>query len=270
MDVNALEQAIAADRRAGYKPFCIVATAGTTNSGIIDDIPAIADLCEPEGLWLHLDGAYGAAIAFSDTYRHLVGGIERCDSVTIDPHKWLAVPFVAGVVLTRHPQAMQSAFGVTTPYMPKAIAGIPPDNFKVSMQWTRRMNSMKLWLTLQMHGRSAYERFIDSQMQLAREFANWVESSDYFESAAPQILPIVNLRLKHAGSGEELTRAHVDLVDRVTDDGRFWISETRVAGQSVIRVMVVSYLTETTQVEQLQQAMLAAIKKPLLQGARVG
>ncbi len=85
MDVNALEQAIAADRHAGKRPFCVVATAGTTNSGIIDDIPALADLCERQGLWLHLDGAYGAAVTFSDTRRHLVSGIEHCDSVTIGP-----------------------------------------------------------------------------------------------------------------------------------------------------------------------------------------
>ena len=270
VDVDALKQAIAADRRAGRKPFCVVATAGTTNSGIIDDIPALADVCEREGLWLHLDGAYGAAATFSDTYRHLVRGIERCDSVTIDPHKWLAVPFVAGVVLTRNPHAMQAAFGVTTPYMPKPIPGVPPDNFKVSMQWTRRMNSMKLWLTLKMHGRMAYQTFIDNQMRQARAFAHWVESSEHFELATPQVLPILNLRLKNAGDGEQLMRAHIDLVERVTQDGRFWISETRVAGQSVIRVMIVSYLTGPSQIEQLQQAMIAAIKMPLFQGAGVG
>ena len=270
MDVAELEHAIAADRRAGRKPFCVVATAGTTNSGIIDDIATIADLCQREGLWLHLDGAYGAAVTFSDTYRHLVRGIERCDSVTIDPHKWLAVPFVAGVVLTRHPRAMQAAFGVTTPYMPKPVADVPPDNFKVSMQWTRRMNSMKLWLTLQIHGRAAYEHFIDNQMKMARDFVQWVESSEHFELATPQTLPILNIRLKDAGEGEQLMRAHIDLVERVTQDGRFWISETRVAGRSVIRVMIVSYLTEAQQIERLQNAMLGAIKTPLSQGARVG
>ncbi len=269
MDARALELAIAADRRAGKKPFCVVATAGTTNSGIIDDIPAIADLCQREGLWLHLDGAYGAAVTFSDTYRHLVEGIDRCDSVTIDPHKWLAVPFVAGVLLTRRPQAMQAAFGVTTPYMPKAIAGVPLDNFKVSMQWTRRMNSLKLWLTLQIHGRAGYQAFIDEQMQLAREFAAWVESSEYFALATPQVLPILNLRLKHAGESDQLTQAHIDLVERVTRDGRRWISETRVAGQSVIRIMIVSYLTGKPEIAELQRALIEAIKMPLFRGACV-
>ncbi len=270
MDVDALEQAISADRRAGRKPFCVVATAGTTNSGIIDDIPAIADVCQREGLWLHLDGAYGAAVTFSDRYRHLVNGIERCDSVTIDPHKWLAVPFVAGIILTRRPPAMQAAFGVTTPYMPKPVPGVALDNFKVSMQWTRRMNSFKLWLTLQMHGRTAYQSLIDNQMELAREFVAWVESSNAFEMATPQVLPILNFRLKHAGEGDQLAQAHIELVERVTRDGRRWISETRVAERSVIRTMIVSYLTGQPQIDELQRSLIEAIKMPLLRGAELG
>ena len=270
MNVKALEQAVAADRRAGKKPFCVVATAGSTNSGIIDDIAAIADLCRREGLWLHLDGAYGAAVVFSDNYRHLLNGVERCDSVTIDPHKWLAMPFVAGVILTRRPEAMQAAFGVTTPYMPKPIAGVPLDNFKVSMQWTRRMNSFKLWFTLKMHGRSAYQDHIDQQMQLTGDFVRWVESSQQFELATPQVLPIVNLRLKNAGVGEELAQAHIDLVDCVTRDGSRWISETRVAGQSVIRIMIVSYLTGEREIEALQSALIEATKMPLSRGAGIG
>jgi glutamate/tyrosine decarboxylase-like PLP-dependent enzyme len=270
LDVTALEQSIAADRRAGRIPFCVVATAGTTNSGIIDDIPALADLCQREGLWLHLDGAYGAAVTFSDRYRHLVEGIERCDSVTIDPHKWLSVPFVAGIILTRRPEAMHGAFGVTTPYMPKPIPGVALDNFKVSMQWTRRMNSLKLWLTLQMHGRKAYQALIDSQMELARQFVAWAESSDVFEMATPQVLPILNFRLKNAGQGDQLARAHMDVVEGVTRDGQRWISETSVAGQSVIRAMIVSYLTGQQQIEELQTALLEATKMPLFRGAEVG
>jgi glutamate/tyrosine decarboxylase-like PLP-dependent enzyme len=273
MDVAALERQIIADRDTGKQPFCVVATAGTTNSGIIDDIAAIAEVCERQRLWLHVDGAYGAAAVFSHEHRRLLNGIERGDSVTIDPHKWLAVPFVAGVVLTRHPAAMQQAFGVTTPYMPRPLAGIPPDNFKVSAQWTRRMNSFKLWLTLQMHGRAGYEAYINRQVQLARDFAQWAQSSEAFELAVPQVLPIINLRLKNAGAGEELTQAHLDLVERVTRDGTRWISETRVAGVSVLRIMIVSYLTETEHVRALQQALteaaaeVGATKRPLFRGA---
>jgi aromatic-L-amino-acid decarboxylase len=264
MDLAGLQAAITADRAAGHKPFCVVATAGTTNSGAIDPIPAIADLCRRENLWLHLDGAYGAAAIFSDTHRSLVRGIERCDSVTIDPHKWLAVPFAAGVILTRHPETLQQAFGVTTPYMPKTAPGLPLDNFKVSTQWTRRMNSLKLWLTLKMHGRRAYEEHIDRQMRLAQGFADWIASSEWFELAAPPVVPIVTFRLKNMPA-DGLARAHIALVDAVTRDGRQWISETKVGGASVVRVMVISYLTTEAQLAELRQSLTEAATQPELQ-----
>jgi glutamate/tyrosine decarboxylase-like PLP-dependent enzyme len=258
LDVSALQQSIRDDRAAGHKPFCIVATAGTTNSGAIDDIGAIAEICQRERLWLHLDGAYGAAVVFSNTHRHLVKGIEECDSVTIDPHKWLAMPFVAGVILTRHPETLQQAFGVSTPYMPKAAPNLPTDNYKVSTQWTRRMNSLKLWLTLRIHGRQAFELHIDRQMTLAASFAEWIAASQHFEMAAPVAVPILNFRLKNSGSGDDLTRRHLELVDRITSGGQRWISETRVCGRSVLRMMVISYLTGEQQLGDLQNALQQA------------
>jgi glutamate/tyrosine decarboxylase-like PLP-dependent enzyme len=255
MDIAVLNKAIRDDRAIGRKPFCVVATAGTTNSGAIDDIAAIADLCRREELWLHLDGAYGAAAAFSDKHRNLVRGIELCDSVTIDPHKWLAMPFAAGVILTRHSETLQQAFGVSTPYMPKTAPNLPTDNFKVSTQWTRRMNSLKLWLTLKLHGRRAYEQHIDRQMTLAANFADWVDASEQFEMTAPVAVPILNFRLKGGSTDDELTRRHLNLVDIVTRDGQRWISETRVCGRSVLRVMVISYLTGDQQLADLQVAL---------------
>src|SRR4029079_16518960 len=148
---------------ADENPFAVVATAGTTNSGAIDDIEGIANLCQRHKLWLHVDGAYGAAAVFSGQHRDLVRGIERADSVTIDPHKWLAMPFAAGVILTSRPELLETALAVRPPYRPKvgttraaaqAIRGTHLiDNFKVSTQWSRRMNSLKFWLTLRVHGR---------------------------------------------------------------------------------------------------------------------
>jgi aromatic-L-amino-acid/L-tryptophan decarboxylase len=261
LDVSALRHSVNTDRAAGRRPFCVVATAGTTNSGAIDDISAIADLCRREDLWLHLDGAYGASAVFSNTYRHLVRGIELCDSVTIDPHKWLAMPFAAGVILTRHPQTLQQAFGVCTPYMPKTAPGLPTDNFKVSTQWTRRMNSLKLWLTLKLHGRRAYEQRIDRQMALAVGFTDWICTSEHFEMTSPMFVPIVNFRVKNAGTGDELIRRHLAVVEHVARDGRRWISETRVCGQSVMRMMVISYLTGETQLGDLQLALVEAAEQ---------
>ncbi len=176
-------------------------------------------------------------------------GIDLADSITIDPHKWLAMPFAAGVILTSHPETLQQAFGVSTPYMPrvaiqKTSGPTPLDNFQVSTQWSRRTNSLKLWLTLRVHGRQAYEELIDRQLKLAAYFANCVRSSQHFELAAPQVLPIVNFRVKLPGASDEQIRVvNQAIVQEVTHDGRRWISTTLVNGKSVIRVMVISYLT---------------------------
>jgi glutamate/tyrosine decarboxylase-like PLP-dependent enzyme len=261
LDLAKLERAIAEDRAAGSKPFCVVATAGTTNSGIVDDLVAVSDVCRRHDLWLHVDGAYGAAAIFSDKNRDLVRGIELADSITMDPHKWLAVPFAAGVILTRHPEMLERAFSVSTPYMPKDRAATLPDNAKISTQWTRRMNSLKLWLTLRVHGRKAYEEHIDRQVELARSFVAWVESSPDYELAAPPMLPIVNFRLKGLPAGDELAAAHGSLIDAVTRDGSRWISETRVNGQSVLRMMVISYLTEERHLRALEQALTHAAQR---------
>jgi glutamate/tyrosine decarboxylase-like PLP-dependent enzyme len=262
LDLAKLEAQIESDRAGGYAPFCVAATAGTTNSGAVDDLVALAEICRRENLWLHVDGAYGAAAVFSDRHRDLVKGIELSDSITIDPHKWLAMPFAAGVVLTRHPKSLEQAFHVTTPYMPKSYGGppLPLDNFQVSTQWSRRMNSLKLWLTLRVHGRQAYEELIDRQLKLAAHFASIVESSGQFELAAPQVLPIVNFRVKLRGASEEnICAAHEAIVREVTRDGWRWISTSVVNGRSIIRMMIISYLTGYRHLEELMIALAAAV-----------
>ncbi len=260
MDVNALEKAIAADRAAGHLPFCIVATAGTTNSGAIDDMEAIAQICRRNKLWLHVDGAYGAAAIFSDQHRALVRGMDQADSITIDPHKWLAMPFAAGVILAREAHLFEEAFGTQTPYMPRVAGSTMVDNFKLSTQWSRRMNSLKVWLTLRMHGRKAYEELIDHQLQLAKYFSQKVRASHALELVNEGTLPILNVRVKLAtGTKEEdRTIANQSVVDDVTRSGKRWVSLTSVAGKSVIRMMVISYLTENRHLDDLFDKLEAA------------
>lgn len=263
MDPALLEAAIAKDKTSGHKPFCVVATAGTTNSGAIDDLTAIATICRRHNLWLHVDGAYGAAAIFSEQHRNLVKGVELADSITIDPHKWLAMPFAAGVVLTSHPELLEQTFGTHTPYMPRAHGSTRVDNFKVSTQWSRRMNSFKLWLTLRVHGRQAYEQHIDRQLTLAHWLTERLTTGNHFELAAPQVLPIINVRAKLTKSAteDEIAAANAAIVDEVTRSGDRWISVTSVNGLSVIRIMVISYLTEQNQLEDLIAAMESAAKK---------
>ncbi len=261
MNLAELESAIVEDLAAGRKPFCIVATAGTTNSGAVDDIVALADVAKKYDLWLHVDGAYGAAAIFSDKHRELVRGIERADSITIDPHKWLSMPFAAGVVLTSRPEMLERAFSITTPYMPKVENANLIDNFKVSAQWSRRMNSLKLWLTLRVHGRQAYEQLIDHQLQLASGMAEWFRRSHDFELATPMKLPILNFRVRLNGSKAEQAAANKALVDEVTRDGKLWISHTYVNGRSVCRMMVISYFTEEKNLQQLRNTLMKAVEK---------
>jgi glutamate/tyrosine decarboxylase-like PLP-dependent enzyme len=261
LDPSALNAAILSDKKAGDKPFCVVATVGTTNSGAIDNLTHLSYICKEHELWLHVDGAYGAAAIFSDRFREIVHGIEQADSITVDPHKWLAMPFSAGVILTNKAHLLEQAFGVHTPYMPQGGAPMP-DNFKVSTQWSRRMNSLKVYLTLRVHGRLAYENHIGRQMDLARQFVGrmtgWDEAQ--FDLAIPQVLPIINLRVKMP-SEDAVEAANQAIVEEVTSSGERWISATQVNGRSVIRIMIISYLTTANHLEQLAQAMDSAAQK---------
>jgi glutamate/tyrosine decarboxylase-like PLP-dependent enzyme len=260
LDTARLILQIEADYACGFLPFCIVATAGTTSSGAIDDLNALASIAERYGLWLHVDGAYGAAAAFSDKYRSLLSGIERADSITIDPHKWLSMPFAAGIILTRHPALLESTFAVASPYMPRVARPSMIDNFKVSAQWSRRMNSLKLWLTLRVHGRQAYEEMIERQMQLASEMCAWFDDSEYFELAAPQVLPILNFRLRGVDEAEA-EAAHQAFIEEFNRDGCYWISRTHVRGKSVLRMMIISYLSTSEHIAGLQKALRAAAER---------
>ena len=134
------------------------------------------------------------------------------------------------------------------------------DNFKVSAQWSRRMNSLKLWLTLRVHGRKAYEDMMERQMQLASSMRAWIESSEYFELAAPQTLPILNFRLRGVAD-HEAEAAHRTFIDEFNRDGRYWISRTRVRGKSVLRMMVISYLSTAEHLAGLQEALQAAAQR---------
>jgi aromatic-L-amino-acid decarboxylase len=265
----ALEASIAADRQAGLEPLAIVGTAGTTSSGAVDFLPALAKICRNQNLWFHVDGAYGAAAIFSDRHRALVEGIELADSIAIDPHKWLAMPFAAGVLLTRHPALLEPTFGLDTSYLPRATDNSLPDNFRISAQWSRRMNSLKFWLTLRVHGRQAYEELIDSQLRLAASMESRVLETGAFDLATPRRLTVLNFRARAARDlalpEEEIARLHHAIAAEITQDGQQWISTTRVRGRSVLRMMVISYLTEERHIDalaiKLQQASKSVLER---------
>jgi aromatic-L-amino-acid decarboxylase len=261
IDPVALVHRIGEDIAAGFRPLAIVATAGTTNSGAIDDLNALADIAARYGLWLHVDAAYGGALAFSDTHRHLLAGIERADSITIDPHKWLAMPFSAGVVLTSHPDLLEHTFAVKPPYLQRVSTSRTLDNFKLSAQWSRRMNSLKFWLTLKVHGRRAYEEMIDRQFKLAEQIAEWIEKTCVYELTAPHELPILNFRVKGCATEAEADAIHRQILEAATEDGKTWFSRTQVNGKNVLRLMVISYLSDEHNVNVLTHALSKAAHK---------
>jgi aromatic-L-amino-acid decarboxylase len=264
IDLNKLEQQIQTDLASGKLPFCVVSTAGTTSSGAIDDLAAIDKLCRQYDLWHHCDGAYGAALILSDSRRHLLKGIELTDSVVIDPHKWLAMPFSTSVLLTRHPKLLEQTFSVYPPYLQSDTAEV--DNYKTSLQWTRRMNSLKLWVTLRVHGRKSFEDLFAAQSALASRLVDKIRLSRQVELLNSPVLPILNLRVISPGLEErEIAAVHEAIVAQLVADGKYWISTTVVSGRSVIRLMVISYLTEPRHVdglwEQLQQAIEANLSR---------
>jgi glutamate/tyrosine decarboxylase-like PLP-dependent enzyme len=262
LDVRRLEAQIAQDKADGLAPYCAVATAGTTGSGAVDDIDAIAEICRRHGLWLHVDGAYGAALVLSERHRHLIRGIEHADSITMDPHKWLATSMSAGMVLTTHPDTLRQVFATGNSYMPSAADWARLDNFDLGLQWSRRMNSLKFWLTLRVHGRSAYEELFDHQLGLARDFTDWVRGSAEFELAAPTMLTSIIFRVRLPSASEaEIKAANEDLVRDITRDGRRYISAASVGGRSVIRVLLISYLSEARHLADLKEALIAAVER---------
>jgi aromatic-L-amino-acid decarboxylase len=209
----------------------------------------------------------------SDHHRHLLNGTDLADSITIDPHKWLAMPFAAGLLLTRHQPLLEQTFAVSTSYMPQRSAAElahepedtrPVDYYRVSTQWSRRMNSLKLWLTLRVHGRQAYEQLIDRQFELADFMERAMLATGLYEKAVDRTLPILNLSLRHIAESD-LAAAHAAIVDELTRDGAQWISHTTVNGRSVLRMMIISYLTEEQHVRQLAASMERAAKRVLEQ-----
>ncbi|MDQ2762759.1 MAG: pyridoxal-dependent decarboxylase, partial [Pseudomonadota bacterium] len=170
MSSEALGHAIAADRRKGCVPVMIVATAGTTNAGMIDPLAACADIARRHGLWYHVDAAWGGALVASTRLRGLLAGIETADSITIDAHKWFAVTMGCGMFLTAHPQILSAAFNVSASYMPSQAAALDP--YMMTMQWSRRFLGLRLFLSLAAAGWAGYAAHVEQAVELGHKLAD--------------------------------------------------------------------------------------------------
>jgi glutamate/tyrosine decarboxylase-like PLP-dependent enzyme len=251
MSVEDLAEQIEIDRRNGFTPFFIAATAGTTNGGMIDDLAAIGEIALEENLWFHADAAWGGAAAFVPEIQQLLKGIELADSITFDAHKWLSVPMGAGIFITRHNQILSEACRITTDYMPRdASAFGVNDPFAHSMQWSRRFIGLKVFLSLAVAGWEGYAEVIRRQTAMGDYLRSELEKSDW-EVVNETLLPVVCFRDKKSSVGKTedfLMKA----ANEVVSSGKAWISFTRLNAETpVLRACITNYRTEESDVQFL-------------------
>jgi aromatic-L-amino-acid decarboxylase len=213
----------------------VVATIGTTSSTSIDPVPAIADRCEDEGVWLHVDAAYAGAAAVCPELRDRFGGWERAHSIVVNPHKWLGVSTDCSTLWVRRPDALRDTFSLVPEYLRVAEEVASLSEFTQVLG--RRFRALKLWAVLRCYGRSGLQERIRGHMRLAEQFEEWVRADDAWEVAAPRPFSVVCFRLK--GSDE----ANESLLERVNATGEIFISHTRLAGRYVLRLAIGSFRT---------------------------
>jgi glutamate/tyrosine decarboxylase-like PLP-dependent enzyme len=245
--VRLLRSAVAADRRAGLLPAIVVGTAGTVNTGAIDPLGELADLCAQESLWLHVDGAYGAMATFSAKLKPLFKGIERAHSVAADPHKWLYVPYEAGATLVREAGRLPDAFQKYPEYFSKdpnsSFAG-PAWFVERGVELSRGFKALKVWMGLKRHGRRGYAAAIERDVALAQFLSDQLDLRPGFERLADTVLSIVNFRYRPPGLTEpQLDRLNRDIVNRLVGSGSFFLAPTVLKGRTSIRVCIVNFRT---------------------------
>jgi aromatic-L-amino-acid decarboxylase len=238
---EAVAEAIDADRGAGIVPIAVVATAGTTLTGAVDPIDALADCCAARGVWLHVDGAYGLPAARVPAAAPLFRGLERADSVTIDAHKWLYLPKACGIVLVRRRADLQAALGHEGAYLPHdREEGHAAD---ITLEYSRPFRALKLWLALRVHGADAFRAAIERNLEQARLlYAAVLERPDLEPLPAVPQLSIVPFR--HAPPGVDDLDAHnAAIVRRLQEGGEFWVAHARIDGRVYIRPCIVNFRT---------------------------
>jgi aromatic-L-amino-acid/L-tryptophan decarboxylase len=259
-----LRAAIAADRAAGRVPLAVVATSGTVNTGSIDPLPEIASLCREHGLWMHVDGAYGALAALAVPERF--AGLNAADSLSLDPHKWLYQPLDCGMLLFKDAEAARVAFSYTGDYA-RSLAADTVEGFAFfdeSLELSRRFRSLKLWLSMRYHGLDAFRRTIHADLRHAQLLAQQVAASGRLELAAPVALSAVCFRYRPEESrtpdGDRLNAA---ILRRVIERGRVYLSNATLGGGFVLRACFVNHRTTEADVAQIVPEVLAAADEVL-------
>lgn len=263
MDPAALDAMLAADVAEGVLPMAVVASAGTVNTGAIDPLQAVADVCARRGAWLHVDAAYGGPAILTARCRDALAGLARADSVALDPHKWLYVPVEAGFVLVRDAQVMRDAFSLVPPYLRTDgdEAGVqgPPWFSEYGVQQTRGFRALKVWMALKHHGLDGYRRMIGHDLEMADHLAARVASEPEMELLEPRGLSIVCFRLAPAAlAGDEaaLDALNRTVLTRVQLGGRAFVTGTVVHGRFWLRACIVNHRAAEADVDAMVDAVL--------------
>jgi glutamate/tyrosine decarboxylase-like PLP-dependent enzyme len=247
IDVAALEAAIAADKVAGLRPWCIVGSAATTNTASIDDLNRLADIAEREGMWYHVDGAFGALAALSPELKSIVAGMERADSLAFDLHKWFYAPFEVGCALVRDRAKHRSAFTLTPSYLVHGERGITAGKDWFSdygFQLTRSFRALKVWMMIKTEGIDKYGRLIYQNVEQARYLEALVENAPELELLAPVALNVVCFRFKVARLDDDALNAlNKELLIRVQESGAAVVTGTMLKGKQAIRMCNVNHRT---------------------------
>lgn len=261
MQVPLLLEAIDRDLSAGDQPMAVVANAGSVNTGAIDPLEAIADVCRDRGIWLHVDGAYGAAAVLSSDYGPRLQALRRADSVALDSHKWLYVPVEAGLVLVRDCAVLRDAFSLVPPYLrtdgdPHGVGG-PPWFSEFGFQQSRGFRALKVWMTLKYFGTSGYRSTIDHDIALARYLADRVFDDPELQVMGTPSLSIVCFRYvpKDAPPPVDLDAINRALLARLQLSGRAFISSTVLRGEFVLRACIVNPLSGSDDIDALIDAV---------------
>ncbi|HVL92385.1 MAG TPA: aminotransferase class V-fold PLP-dependent enzyme [Acidimicrobiales bacterium] len=245
MDLGALAAMVADDRRAGRLPFAVVANAGTTNTGAVDPLDRLADLAATENLWLHVDAAYGGMFLLTERGRARFAGIARADSVTLDPHKGLFLPYGTGALVVRDSELLRRSHRVAAPYLPDADPTWSVPSFAdLSPELSRELRGLRVWLPLQLHGVAAFRAALDEKLDLAAAAHGALRQVRDLELPWRPELSVVAFRHRDGDGATD------DLLQRVNASGRVFLSSTTIAGRRTIRLSILSHRTHADRVEE--------------------
>ncbi|KIC38706.1 amino acid decarboxylase [Ruegeria sp. ANG-R] len=246
ISIPALQDAIAKDRANGIKPACIIGTAGTTNTGALDDLVSIAEICRREGIWFHVDGCIGAFLRLAPRHKHLVDGIDQADSIAMDPHKWLHTPFEAGCVLIRDAQRHFGTFEMHGHYLQMQERGLMAGTFLADygFELSRGFKALKIWMSLKENGVEKLGRLIDQNIEQARYLQQLIAANPKLELVAPVDLNIVCFRYTNGVTDEDrLKELNTEIMLRVQESGLAVPSDTTLDGKHCLRVAINNHRT---------------------------